>query len=573
MYIRKNISKKTNGEIHTGYFLVEGYREKETGKVKQKILSNLSHLPEKTILMMKGSLKGNTPISKAKFEDLEVISNKQYGNIAIFSKLYDEYFSKYFKDNKKYNEALKIIIINKIFDPKSKNSLNNWIKEVDLKEIKNKNNLYDCLDYLEDNQDIIEKDLAKKNFTNKNNNSIPNSNNILLYDITSTYFEGKGDENICKYGYSRDHRKDRVQVNIGVITNNDGTPIAVEIINGNITDKQTLQGQIDKIKTKFNIKELTFVFDRGMKSKVNLEYLKDQGYEYITALSHSELKDKSEKNTEIQLSIFDKMDLASFEIESEEIDKKTNEKIKQRKFYSLCHNPHKAERDKINRDKLIEKTIEELKKVQNFKRKYPTTTLQDKISKKINKFKCEKYINYNIEEITETIVISNEELSKDSKKESEKDAKETKIFGKLTFTKNAEKIELDEKYDGFYMIESTNKNITGDKSRDQYKDLQLVERAFNSIKNHIEIRPVFHYKEARIKGHIFSCFMSYFLLHKFKQKIPDILEDNSLDTILTETKLIQKTTFRIDRFCFDKISNLTEIQKKILKKFNIQCCV
>lgn len=543
MYIRRNVSRKTNGKDHVGYFLVEGYRDKKTGNVKQKILANLSHLPEKTILMVKDSLKGNTPISKTKLEDLEVLSTKQCGNIKIFSKLYDQYFGKYFTD-KNYNNALRAIAINKIFDPKSKNSINNWLNEVDMSyKIINKNDLYDCLDYLELEQPKIEKRLSKQNQDKNQQNK--ESNNILLYDITSTYFEGKGAEQICKYGYSRDHRSDRIQVNIGLIANSDGTPISVEIIAGNITDKQTLQSQMDKIKDKFNIKDLTFIFDREMKSKVNLEYLQEAGYDYITALSHSELKKKAEANNNIQMSLFDKDDLASFEVDD--------------KYYSLVHNPLKAHKDKNDRLKLIEKTEEKIKKIRELKRDYSPTQIQDKISKIINRYKCEKYINYNIKEVEKEVEIKKEKL--------------TKICGQVEYTKNTNKITLDEKYDGFYMVESTNKEIKEEKSVNQYKDLQLVERAFDSVKSHIEIRPVLHYKEGRIKGHIFSCFMSYFLLHKFKQETSEFLKESTLDEILTQIKLIQKTCFRIDNFCFDKIVNLSEVQEKILKKFKISCCV
>ncbi len=123
------------------------------------------------------------------------------------------------------------------------------------------------------------------------------------------------------------------------------------------------------------------------------------------------------------------------------------------------------------------------------------------------------------------------------------------------------------------MIESTNKDIIGQNAVNQYQDLQLVERAFNSVKNHIEIRPVFHYKQSRIKGHIFSCFMSYFLLHKFKQETEDLLKEHILDSLLTATKLIQKTCFRISNLCFDKIKKPSPIQEEILKKFKISCCV
>ena len=545
MYIKRNVTTKPSGKKYVKYFLVEGYRDKKTGKVKQKYVLNLSSLPENSILALQESLKGNTPISNKNLEDLEVLSTKQYGNIKIFSKLYDQYFGKYFT-NKNYNNALRSIIINKIFDSRSKNSINNWLNEVDMGyKISNKNDFYDCLDYLESEQEKIEKRLSKQNQDQDNN---IHGNNILLYDITSTYFEGKGAEEICKYGYSRDHRSDRVQVNIGVITSSDGTPISVEIIAGNITDKQTLQDQIDKIKNKFNIKDLTFIFDRGMKSKVNLEYLQEAGYSYITALSHSELKKKSEESKDIQMSLFDKKDLASFEVED--------------KYYSLVHNPMKAYKDKNDRLKLIEKTEEKIKKIQELKKDYSPTQIQDKISKIINKYKCEKYFNYEIKKIEKEVVNKNK---KDLKKA-------TKICGQIEYNTNTDKITLDEKYDGFYMIESTNKKIKEEKSVDQYKDLQLVERAFDSVKNHIEIRPVFHYKESRIKGHIFSCFMSYFLLHKFKQEIQELLKESTLDEILTQTKLIQKTCFRIGNFCFDKIVNLSDIQEKILKKFKISCC-
>lgn len=535
MFIKTSVRKKDGKEFKTHY-LTKGYRDKD-GKVKHKYLSNISDLPHDIILFLKAKLKnsGKKEIEKIDLNSMKIISSLECGSIEIFTKLYDQYFGKYFIKNN-YNNALKTIIINKIFDPKSKNGLKNWMKEVDLDfKITNKNDFYDCLDYLELEQPKIEKRLSKKN-------QDKNSNNILLYDITSTYFEGKGAEEICKYGYSRDHRSDRIQVNIGVITNSDGTPISVEIIAGNITDKQTLCDQIDKIKSKFKIKDLTFVFDRGMKSKINLEYLSQAGYEYITALSHSELKKKANENRNIQMSIFDKKDLASFEIEN--------------KYYSLVHNPVKSHKDKNDRLKLIEKTEKKLKAIQELKRNYPPQEIQNKVSKIINRYKCEKYINCKIKETKKELKTKNE--SKNI------------ICGQLEYSKNQDKIDLDQKYDGFYMIESTNKEIKEEKSVDQYKDLQLVERAFNSVKNHIEIRPVFHYKESRIKGHIFSCFMSYFLLHKFKQETQDLLKKHSLDELLTEVKLIKRSYIKIKDYCFTKITELSDLQTNILNRFKIK---
>lgn len=527
MFIKSSTKTKPTGEKYKTHYLVEGYRDKKTKMPKHRYLSNLSSLPEYCILSLKTMLKsGSGEIDKVDLKHLEIIANKEFGGIKLFQKLYKEHFGKYF-DKKSYNKALEAIVINKIFNPKSKNSLKNWLSTVDLGyKISNKNDLYECLDYLEKEQDSIEKRLSAKLKSE--------GCSILLYDITSTYFEGKGAENICKRGYSRDHRSDKVQVNIGLITSNDGTPISVEIISGNISDKQTLEDQIKKLKNKFGIEQISFVFDRGMKSSMNLEYLQQEGYEYITALSHSELRKLSEQNIPIQTSLFDKNDLSEFVIDD--------------KYYSLVHNPYKAESDCTNREKLLSKTVEKLDKIQSFKRNYTPMVLQDKVSKIINKWGCQKFIDYNIHE---------------------EKVENKKIYGKLEYSVKQDSIENTKKYDGFYMIESSNNMIKGKRSVDQYKDLQLVERAFDSVKNHINIRPVFHYKESRIKGHIFSCFMSYFLLHKFKQKCTELLKDHSLDELLTELTKVQKNYLKIQNFCFEKITTLSGLASDIFKQFNI----
>jgi len=531
MFIKTSIRKKPSGQTYKTHYLVEGYRDKNTGKPKHRYISNLSALPDNCILALQTALKKEKlDIETIDLSLLEILCNKEYGSIKLFQNLYKKYFGKYFS-NTNYNKALEAIVINKIFDPKSKNAIKNWISKVDLGyDIKDKNHLYDCLDYLKSQQDTIEKRLSK--------NIKEQGCSILLYDITSTYFEGKGDKDICKYGYSRDHRSDRVQVNIGLITSADGTPISVEIIPGNISDKQTLQDQISKIKQKFGIKEITFVFDRGMKSTVNLDYLQKSGYEYITALSHSELRKKCLENEEIDRNLFDKNNLSEFEIEG--------------KYYSLVHNILKADSDKFNRNALITKTTEKLVSIQNFKRDYTELALQDKVSKVINKYKCAKFINYEIKKI--------------AKKDK---AGKTKYYGKLEYKLASKKILEAEKYDGFFMVESTNKKITGNESVSQYKDLQLVERAFDAVKNHIEIRPVFHFKERRIKGHIFSCFMSYFLLHKFKQECADLLQIYSLDDLLSELTKIQKNYIKIKNYCFTKITNLSELGEDLLKRFKV----
>ena len=255
-------------------------------------------------------------------------------------------------------------------------------------------------------------------------------------------------------------------------------------------------------------------------------------------MSHSELRKLCNDNEVLQMSLLDKKNLSEFEVGG--------------KYYSLVHNPLKKEKDAKNRRNLIQKTVERLEKIKQFKRDYPPMVLQDKVSKVINKYHCGKFISYEIKEV--------EKPDKKSQK---------KIYGELEFHVEESKVLVAEQYDGFYMIESSNKAIQGKEAVSQYKDLQLVERAFNSVKNHIKIRPVFHYKESRIKGHIMSCFMSYFLLHKFKQECSDLLEKYSLDNLLLELTKIQKNYLKIKSIFFERITDVSDIGKEILNRFNI----
>jgi transposase len=516
----KSSTRVIKDKKYTSHYLVESYRDKKDGKVKHHNISNLSKLPEKELILLKKSLAGENLSANniLKSDKFQVITTKQFGNVAVMSKIFDDTFTKII--DKRYCNPIKAIVINKIFEPKSKNALHNWLREVDLNfKITNRNDLYNCLDYLEDHQISIEQKLNSKNKNLK----------LLLYDITSTYFDGKGAENICKHGYSRDHRSDRVQVNIGLVCDQDGMPVCTEIIAGNITDKQTVQDKIDALKNRFNIKNVTFIFDRGMKSETNLEHIINSGFEYITCLSHAQLKNKALENKNIQQSIFDKSNLAQFEIEENNIKKK----------FVLCHNPYKENNDKKTRIKLIEKTEANLLKISKLKRKHTDMEIQNKVSKKINHHSCEKYLSYEI------------------------------IDGKLSYARKTEVIENDEKYDGFYMVESSDIKTDGKELQTNYKSLQLVERAFNDVKNLIEIRPVFHYTEKRIKGHIFSCFMSYYILHVFRKKVEDLLLKYTLDELFTELKMIQKTYLKIDSVLIEKLSELNEVQDILLKKFSI----
>jgi transposase len=114
------------------------------------------------------------------------------------------------------------------------------------------------------------------------------------------------------------------------------------------------------------------------------------------------------------------------------------------------------------------------------------------------------------------------------------------------------------------MVESTVQDKSWKEIEQTYKNLQYVERAFDAVKNLIEIRPVFHYKDTRVKWHILMCFFSYFLLFQFKKLCKIELESYTLDKLLTELRSVTKSYFEIQKLSISKVVECTDLQKKIL---------
>ncbi len=135
--------------------------------------------------------------------------------------------------------------------------------------------VYAALDWLGKEQDFIETSLARRHLS---------EGALLLYDVTSTYLEGRCCE-LAKHGYSRDHRRDRPQLVVGLMCAADGCPVAVEVFEGNTADPSTLSAQIDKVKQKFQLRRVVMVGDRGMLTSARIdETLRPAGLDWITAL-------------------------------------------------------------------------------------------------------------------------------------------------------------------------------------------------------------------------------------------------------------------------------------------------
>ena len=175
---------------------------------------------------------------------------------------------------------------------------------------------------------------------------------LVLYDVSSTYVEGKSCP-LAKYGYSRDKKKGKLQIVFGLLCNQEGCPIAVEVFSGNINDTETLGKQIEKVRSRFGLKRVVWVGDRGMitQTRINQELTAQEGIDWITALRGSQIRKLAEVEV-IQLGLFDQTNLVQLESSSY-----PGERL------IACRNPIVAQSNQLKREQLLQATQKELESI------------------------------------------------------------------------------------------------------------------------------------------------------------------------------------------------------------------
>ena len=159
----------------------------------------------------------------------------------------------------------------------------------------NEDTLYKNLNWLHDNQSSIEKRLFR--------NRKVESSELFLYDVTSSYLEGDKNE-LADWGYNRDKKRGKKQIVIGLLCDDEGIPVSVEVFPGNTGDLSTLSSQIHKLSARFGCSKVTMVGDRGMIKSAQVEAIKEAGFHYITAISKPEIESLVKRGV-IQLDLFD----------------------------------------------------------------------------------------------------------------------------------------------------------------------------------------------------------------------------------------------------------------------------
>ena len=474
------------------YLLREGYRE--DGKVKSRTLANLSHWPLAKIERLRHVLRDEVLSSTA--EGLTMLRSLPHGHVAavlgIARKIGLDRLLAAGQASARLATLVLAMILARVIDPASKlatarqldattatSSLGPLLELGTVSE----QELYAALDWLLSQQSRIESRLAQRHLS---------QGTLVLYDVSSTYFEGRTCP-LARRGYSRDGKRDKLQIIFGLLCASDGCPVAVEVFEGNTGDPSTLAAQVAKLKQRFHLDHVVLVGDRGMITEARVEtVLKPAGLDWITALRAPTIRTLLEQGA-FQLSLFDERDLA--EVTSADFP---DDRL------VVCRNPWLAAERARKRLDLLAATEADLRKVAKaVARKTKPLRGADKIGLAagavLNRHKVAKHFILTITDDT---------------------------FG---FDRNTEAIEAEGRLDGFYVIRTNLDKATlatSDVVR-VYKSLSQAERAFRSIKTvDLEIRPIHHRLSNRVRAHVLLCMLAYYLEWHMRQALAPILFDD-----------------------------------------------
>lgn len=378
------------------------------------------------------------------------------------------------------------------------------------------------MDWLVSRQELIENELAKKHLV---------EGSLVLYDLTSTYFEGTKCP-LAKFGYNRDKKKGVLQVVFGLICDQRGCPIAVEVFEGNTSDSQTLTSQIEKVRFRFGLQQVIWVGDRGMITQTRIleDFQKVEGLDWITALRASQIRKLVEQDA-VQLSLFDEKNLGEFKSETY-----PGERL------IACRNPLLAAEKTLTREILLQRVEKELNQiVAATKRAKRTLKGADQIGLKVGRVLGKKGLAKYFE-----IAITDESFSYARKEDIIQEAKAL---------------------DGVYIIRTSVKSETLDTAATlrAYKGLAQVEQAFRSYKTiDLKVRPIYHYLESRVKSHIFLCMLAYYVEWHMRKSLAPLLFDDEKVMEDAEDKSAVVTHYRRS-----KTAKAKAAKKKTSQKFPV----
>jgi transposase len=475
------------GKVYESVLVRQSYRE--GAKVKHRTLASLTQLPAHVVEVIERLLRGEVLFSGS--EDLSVERSWPHGHVAAVLGAARKLGLEAVLDPapSRERDLVLAMVVARVIQPASKLATTRlWhttsLAQTAQVESATEDDLYEALDWLVEQQEAIEGRLAKRHLR---------AGDIVLYDLSSTYVEGEHCE-LAKRGYSRDGKPGQPQIEFGLLTSATGEPVAIEAFPGNTGDPATFQSQVTKVKERFGVADVVWVADRGMLTSAQVAKLREMvGASWITALRAPAIQQLVEAGS-IQLSLFDTQNLAEV----------TDPRYPGERLV-VCYNPLLAEKRARKREDMLLATEKELAKVAAMAQRGAAggraglkgaAAIGERVGRVVNKYEMAKHF-------TRTITDTS-----------------------FTYARNAASIAEEARLDGLYVLRT---NVATERLDTAevvlaYKSLAQVERAFRHFKlGDLEVRPIYHYLERRVRAHLLLCMLTYWVQRTMERDLAPLL--------------------------------------------------
>ena len=492
MHVAKITSRPAKGKAYDSYLVRTSFRE--DGKVKHRTVANLPHLPPPVIELVSKALKGETFLAPS--EALEIVRSLPHGHVAAVVGTMNKLGMPALLASRKSPERQRALamIVQRLLFADSKLALSRAVAEetatstlgtmLDVAD-STEDEFYAAMDWILSKQKRIEKKLAQRHLED---------GAVVLYDLTSSYFEGRTCP-LARFGHPRDKKMGKLQIEFGLLTTKEGCPVAVEVFEGNQGDPTTVASQVEKLRCRFGLKRVVLVGDRGMltEARIREDLRPAEGLSWVTALRALAIQGLVERG-DLQLSLFDETDLG--EITSTEYP---GERL------VVCKNPLLGEERARKRKALLQNAERALEKIARATRRKRDPLRGEKeialrVGRDMARSKMNKHFTH---EITET---------------------------SFTYARNEDRIARESALDGIYVIRTDlpKDELSTDETVETYKSLSRVERAFRCMKTvDLLVRPIRHRLEDRVRAHVFLCMLAFHVdWHMRRALAPILFEDH-----------------------------------------------
>jgi transposase len=515
MYLKTLTQKnKSNGHVRKYLQIVESRRV--NGSPRQKVLLSLGRIdtPEGRKLLeslAEAFVQASERHSLLDLrEDLKAHSSRELGTTLVFRRIWEDLglaellSSEMSEVETEFDlpEAVFNMVLNRLSDPSSKRQLETWQKSVEGIESFGLHQYYRALDYLVNHKDALEKRIF-----NRMRDLFHADVDVLLFDTTTVAYYGDSDqhEDLLEYGFSKIRRGDLKQIVVGVIMSKQGIPLGHEVFEGNRNDVTCFSQIINQVSEKYKVDRVIMVGDRGMISKNNIRHLEQKNYKYIFGYRMRTIRQEDRHK------VFSEKEFRKLK----NVDLQFKEATYDGKRLIVCYSEERAEKDRLHRENILER-------------------IKDKI--KSGKLSA---------------IVENTHYKRFLRIRGEKPVIDT------------DKVKRDAMYDGMFVL-TTNTNQSALAVVEAYKDLWQVELAFRQLKSELEMGPIYHWKDRRIRAHVMICFLAFVLRTVFYKKLKKEDRNMSYTAIMVDVKALRTCEVSVKG---QKIKLRTELEPGAVKAF------